>query len=255
VLLNDKSATVAVKARGSRTMLAKLNKADITAYVDLNGYNQTGSFTIPVSVRLPYEEVSVVEKKPYGVNVQIDQLVTQEFPVTVEVTGEPRDGFEVYNLSSQQSTVEIKGPSDLVTSVERVVAALDVSGATDDVVRNPALICYNTNEDVVASKYLTLTPDKPDVRCEILKRKNVPIKAVLKDYSGGHVAEVLNNGYVTVLARQEVLDTVTELYTKPLDVSGIVGDAQVTAQIDLPPGVVIREGVTEVTVGVSVSRQ
>ena len=42
--------------------------------------------------KLPYEEVTVVEK-PFNISVTISELVTQTFPITVEVTDSPRRGL------------------------------------------------------------------------------------------------------------------------------------------------------------------
>ncbi|OQB16013.1 MAG: YbbR-like protein [Firmicutes bacterium ADurb.Bin193] len=251
VLLNDKPSTVSIKIRGSRTMLAKVNKNDITAYVDLDGYNRKGEFSLPVSVRLPYEGLIVTEKKPYSLNVKIDKLTTQSFPVTVEFIGTPDEGFEVYKPVVSHETVEIKGPSDIVTEIEKVVALVDVDGVRSDVVSNKPLVFYNTNADVVGHKYLSATPEKVEVRCTVLARKELEVKAVLEDGDDKYTATILTGSRVIVLGKPEDLKSVTEIRTLPIRVKNIKQSTKVAARLDLPPGVVV-EGVTDVTVDISV---
>lgn len=253
VLLNEKQSNVSLVIRGSRTMLAKINKSDIAAYIDLNGYNQTGSFSLPVSVRLPYDGISVVEKKPNIVNIQIDKLVTQVFPVTVEVKGEPSAGFMTYKPIASQSTVEIKGPNDVVTSIERVVASLDISGASNDVTGSLSPVCYNSNGDEVSSKFLSSFPEKLEVRCGIMKRKTVPVKAVFAGQ--GHEGDVLTNSSIIIFGKPEIIDNIIEIYTKPIDVAGITGNKRITAQLDMPENVFVLDDITEVAVDISVKSQ
>lgn len=252
VLMNEKATTVSLRLRGSRTMLAKIDKEDITAYVDLDGKNQTGTFLLPISARLPYEEVSVIDKKPYNINVTIDKLITQTFPVTIEVVGNPQEGFEVFEAIASQSSVELKGANDVVTSVDRVEVSIDVSGASTDVVGTRALTFYNTNDDIITSKHISSTPDKLEIRCQILKKKTVPVKAVMTDQTPNHIVNVIASNYITILAEPHILDGINEINTKPINVSNIRENTKVTTLLDFPEGVVPIDGMTEMTVEILV---
>jgi len=248
ILTNEKTDTVSIKVRGSRTMLAKINKSEITAFADLNGYYQTGTITIPISVRLPFSELSVIEKKPYGVNVTLDKIVTQSFPVTVEIIGIPETGFEVYESIASQSVVELQGPGELVASIERVVATVDVSGVNDDILVTRELGFYNTNGDAVLNKYLTSAPNMVEVRCEVLKRKTIAINPIIKDAAEGFDATVISSGQITILGRPDVLEHITQVDTAPINASGITKTTKVTAQLDLPANTFALGNISEVTV-------
>ncbi len=182
VLMNEKPSAISIRIRGSRTMLAKFDKQDITAYIDLNGYNQAGTFSLPVSVRLPYEELSVVEKKPYSLSVKIDRIITRTLPVSVRTTGTPKEDYAMHESVLSLNTVELKGAEEIISSIDRAEVTVDISGMSSDVIASVPVTFYNTNEDIVTSKYLTSTPEKLDVRCVILKKKTVPVKIII---SGG----------------------------------------------------------------------
>ncbi len=251
ILTNEKNDTVSVRIRGSRTMLSKVNKPDIMAFIDLNGYNQTGTFSLPITVRLPFEELSVVEKKPYGINVTIDKRVTQSFPVTVEITGTPQAGFEVYETIPSQSTAELTGPGDLVASIEKVVAKLDVSNVSNDILVTRNLTFYNTNNDIVTNKHLTSQPESVELRCEVLKRKTVPVKPVMDSQHSNYLANVITNNNIVILGKPEVLDKITEIYTKPISVSDLNESSKKSAKLDIPDDIVTLDGISEVTVEIS----
>ncbi|NLB82035.1 MAG: hypothetical protein GX800_10610 [Clostridiaceae bacterium] len=248
VLTNEKTETVSVKVRGSRTMLAKINKSEISAFADLNGYFQTGTITVPISVGLPIGELSIIEKKPYGVNVTIDKIISQSFPVTVEITGTPEPGFEVYESIASQRIIELKGPSELIASIEKAVVSIDVTGVSDDIMVTRPLVFYNTNQNVVSSRHLTSVPETIEIRSEVLQRKTDLVKAKLTDDNGGFVANVIPSNQITVLGKPNVLEQINFVDTNPISLSGITSDTKVVAKLDLPKGIVGLGNISEVTV-------
>jgi len=248
VLTNEKPETVSIKVRGSRTMLAKINKSEITAFADLNGYYQTGTVTVPISVRLPAGELSVIEQKPYGANVILDKIITQNFPVTVEITGVPSAGFEIYESIASPGVVELQGPSELVSSIGKVVALVDVGGANDDLMVIRQLSFYNTNSNIVSSKYLTATPEKTEIRCEVLQRKVVTVNPVFTDANSGFTAAVIPGNGVTILGKPDLLSQINVIDTKPIKASTAVKNTKIIVPLDLPEGIVAFENLTEVTV-------
>lgn len=252
VLINEKPSSISIKLRGSRAMLAKINKEDITAYIDLNGYNQAGTFSFPMSVRLPYEEIRVVEKKPDSLSVTIDKLITRSLPVTIKTIGTPSDGFAIYESILSQNMIELKGPNDIITSIDLAEVSVDISDMTSDVIATIPIVFYNTNEDVISSKYLTSTPEKIDVRCVILKKKTVPVKIIMNDADQSHTAQVLINSNITIMGKPEIIDKIVEVYSKPLNVSGIKTNTKITLQLDLPNDVVVLDGITDVTAEIGV---
>lgn len=248
ILTNEKNHSVSIKLRGSRTMLAKINKSEITAFADLNGYYQTGTVTVPVSVRLPFNELSVIEKKPYGVNVTIDKIISQGFPVTVEITGTPASGFEVYESVASQGVVELQGPGELVSSIEKVVAEVNVNSADNDIMVTRELGFYNTNGNAVSNKHLTSIPDKVEVRCEVLKRKTVAINPIIKDASDGFTATVIPSGQIIILGKPEVLEQITQIDTVAVNAGGITKTTKTAAKLNLPDGIVTLGNISEVTI-------
>ncbi|MDD3766859.1 MAG: CdaR family protein [Eubacteriales bacterium] len=251
VLINEKPHTVSLKLRGSRNILSQINKSDITAYVDLNGYNQSGTFLLPILVRLPYEEVTVVEKKPFNISVTISELVTQTFPITVEVTGQPQERFMVYEAIPTISSVDITGPSEIVATIERVVANINVTGADRLVTAMSPLKFFNSNQDIVTSKHLTASADTVEVRAEILQSKSVPVKAVLSDGAGDkYTASVVTNSFVTILAEPSELASIDTLYTEPVKIQNDTESERVTAKLIIPENVHTQEDITEVIVEV-----
>ncbi len=255
VLSSEKPDDISVKLRGSRSTLAKIRPEYITAFIDLSeisAYGQAGTYTVSLSVRLPYDGVTVVEKKPGSVGISIDQIVTRTFPVTPEIVGVPREGYVVYESTLSQSTVELTGPSQIISSIDKVKATINVADRTDDAVAASSLVFYNSNDDKVTDKNLTAKPDRVDVRGVVLKTKTVPVKVVMSGGAQTHTATLLTNSAVTILAKADAVDRISEIYTKPVNVSAIRTGTTVTAALDVPDGIIVSGGITEVSVKIEV---
>jgi hypothetical protein len=108
------------------------------------------------NVSLP-SGVEVLEVNPSTMLIQIDRIVSQQKPVRLVVSGEPRAGYRLLGKPVvEPATVTVSGAQQLVETIRDVVAAvsLDDRGKDDSVVavtlqRNP-LLSYSVNAVEVA---------------------------------------------------------------------------------------------------------
>ena len=82
------------------------------------------------------------------------------------------------------------------------------------------------------------------------------MKAVISeaDHFPNHTAAPLTGSVIVIAGRSEVIDSVAEVYTKPINVSEITDEARVTAALDLPAGIQSFDGITEVMILVKIQR-
>jgi hypothetical protein len=108
------------------------------------------------NVSLP-SGVEVLEVNPPTVLIQLDRVISQEKPVRVVVTGEPRAGFRLLGKPvAEPASVTVSGAQQVVESIREVVAdvSLEDRGKDDGVAavtlqRNP-LLSYSVNAVEVA---------------------------------------------------------------------------------------------------------
>ena len=249
VLVNEKPYTVSLTLRGSRNILSQISKDDITAYIDLSSYGQNGTFSAPILVRLPYEEVSVVSKKPFNASIIINELVTQTFPVTIEFTGEPADGFLVYESIPSQQAVEVTGPTEMIASIEKAVAFIDVTNADSLVTSKSELSFFNTNQDIITGKHLKYNPETIEIRTEILKSKRVPVIPVLSaEDESRFTVDIVINSFVTIFGEPSDLEGIDTIYTETINTAGSTQNQKITAELILPSRIMVLDSISEVTV-------
>gem|GEM_PF-2546144 len=254
VIMNEKINPVTIKLKGTRNMLSNVNKNNITAYVDLSGYNKQGTYSLPIHIRLPYEEISIMEKKPYNININIDKLISQEFKIQVQITGTPKADFSALSPVTSQSLLSVKGPSELVKSIDKAVVEQDISLAAEDIVQLQRIKLLNTNGDEITNKALVFAPEKIEVRTPIVKRKVVPVKPILQSGADNIEASVMDIMEVTIIGKESVIDPIIEIYTKPIKTEDLKEDTNITAELAVPNDVTILEKTTHVLVSLKVKK-
>ncbi len=134
-----------------------LGMDEMDAFVDLSG-KEPGSHLVRVQGRPP-RGLSLVQLEPEQVRVTIEAYLSQDFPVELDLIGEPAENWELVEYTLDPETVLVGGPEsafERVSSVEVIVdktgmrlverlevqpEALDEEGIpVDDIVIDPAAV-------------------------------------------------------------------------------------------------------------------
>ena len=248
VITNEAQTYVDLKLRGPRKMLADVNKNNIFASIDLTGYSNAGEYTIPVQVRLPFAEIEVLQKNPPNIPIIIDYLVTQQFQVEVLFTGTPQEGYSVHSPATTQNLIEVSGPGELIKNVDKAAVEIDVDGASSDVVALAKIVLLNSNGDLIEHNSITVTPEKVETFCTLLRGKSVPVVCVFDGDSDLYSVKFLSNEYVIIFGKDDILATISEIKTTPISVGDIVGNMQMYAPLAIPDEVYTDQKITEVPI-------
>jgi len=253
-LMNDKPYTVEVKLRGTRSVLAGVNKNNISAFVDLAGYKKSGTFSVPLRIVLPFDQITVVEKKPYNINVTIDKIITRKFTISASLSGEPKENYIAYPPTTTQNIIEVKGPQSIVDSIDKAIVQLNVASAVDDVIDLQKVKLINSDGDEVANKLLASTPEKVEVHSTVLFKKKVPITVVLSTQPPLLDTEILGDSEVYILGKQDMLNGITEIHTETIKDDLIKTETKVTVPLIVPTGVILEQKINDVNVKLKVKQ-
>ena len=153
VVSNDINMTVDIKVKGTRQRLATLDRESIIAYVDLSDCVGKKTYELPINVKLPYEDLKLVNKSIQKVSVSVDNYITREFPVDYAYKGELKNkNYFIKETKLLASKVSVSGPESIIKTVEKSTVIIDISGASDDISGFAPVEFFNSNNDVVVSK-------------------------------------------------------------------------------------------------------
>jgi len=218
---NKDSFTVNVKVKGLYNDLLKLQAKDIKATAEITDFKE-GLNSLVVEVEIPNNDMKVDVISPKNITCTIDQIVSVSVDVLVQYQGVQASGFHLEYGASNPDSVIVKGPRSIVNSVSSAIAVVNVEGMQENVVQNKPVVLYDNTNKEIDTKFLTISPSSVEASYDILPTKTVPVKPVFtgepaEGYKLTDLAVDMKN--VEIAAPKEILDTIVELETEPIDIT------------------------------------
>ncbi len=252
-LVSDDDLSVELKIRGSRKRIANIENKNIYATVDLANISKTGTFSLPIAISIPYEYDEIVSKKPYNASVFIDKVVSVNREVKVLTSGSTANGYIAATPVPSETTVKLTGAVTMIDTISGVGLELDFDGRSADIKDTEKLFFLDKNGKKIAESnkiydLVKMDIETVDVECKVYKQKTVLVKVDAKTSGGvdGYKVSVQPE-HITIYAENEVLEAISELSTKPVNLDEIT-TGSTTVEIEIPNGVFLRDGVDTVTV-------
>lgn len=246
---------VSVRVRGRRATISELTKSEIKAEVNLRG-RMEGENLIPVAVTVP-DNVELLDINPPEIMVTLETIIEKQVPIVVRLTGTPAGGFAAMDPSAKPGEAVLKGARSVVESVKSAFVSVDISGKNRDVKGNfPLRVVDEKNGEV---KNITFRPETVDVIVPIVKKADVEvIPKITGSPAGGYAVSDITVVPLTlsVTGENEVVESLNELYTEGLDITGLSQDIQKEVKVILPEGVrPVRGEKDTVTVFINIEKE
>lgn len=253
-LVNDNKATVELKVRGSRKKIANIDNKNVYATVDLSGVSKKGTFSLPISISIPYEYNEIVSKNPYNIEVVIDKTVKEERDIKLIETGSTANGYIAGKAALSTQKVTLEGAESVLKSISGVAAVLDYddrSAAISDV--SELYFIGEDNKRIAKDSSIysmvEMSESSVEINCDVFRLKTVPVKVEYDDSSQVSDFKVsVQPSNVTIYAENEVLDATNEILTKAISFAELSENGTVSAELVFPEGVKARDVIKEVTI-------
>ena len=240
VIAVDIPESVRVKVRGPRTLIIGLSPKDIKSYVDLKGLADGGN-TAKVNTAIP-ANFELVEVSPEKINFRLDTIASRQLPVEAKIVGTPAAGVVVGKITYSVPAVTVKGPSELLNTVSKVLATVDVSGQTTDFTINAPLSLVDENGKKVEG--LTVSPGNVSISLAvtpIVHKKVVDVKLNIVGIlaKGLTLNQISTNPEkVEISGDDKVLGKTDFIFTEPVNLATIDKDTALEVKLQLKDGVV-----------------
>lgn len=211
----DDTQTVNVVVSANRSVLNKIRNEDIAAIADMKELTLNTQIPIRVSIRDFENKYKDAYATPRNLIVELEEEETKKFPIVPATSGTVRDGYALGDIRALPEKVSIRGPKSVIQRINRVEAAVNVSGMSADELIQSQLVLYDSDNREIDQSLLknNLGGEGVAVSVQILKVKNIP---VLFDESGIGVADGYSIKEVTYEPK-EVQITGTEEALRKID--------------------------------------
>ncbi|MDW7675515.1 MAG: CdaR family protein [Bacillota bacterium] len=255
LVITNKPPNVQVRLAGSRTSLAAVSQREIRAYVDLQEA-VLGSNLVPINITAP-NGVEIVSVTPAQVNLYVDQILEERWPVSVRFKGELPEGYETLETQVRPDFVFLRGNSELLNEVKDVFVTVDLMA------EQPDNNIFNLTVEVISQANQLITPSlgvNPtwvEVSVPIQQvtgQKTVPVEInTLGQVAAGYEIRAIEvNPDTAVISGGGAALEQIEALILAVDVEGLAETTTIAANPILPEGVAEVEP-TEFLVTVSVA--
>ena len=191
--------------------------------------------------------------------LNLEEKVTQQFPIKVVTTGSTKNGFAVSGTSSTPNIVKVDGPKSAVEKITEIRASVDVDQRNASFETEPELHIYDAYGEEITNDKITLDVSSAKVSVEIYATKTVPIEINLRGTPGeGYGVEgvVYQPQNVELVGPAEALAKIETVEVDDVSVSGMTEDYQTDVDIRdyLPDGVSVVNIPPEITVNISITK-
>lgn len=245
---------VTLKVEGNTSDINKIKKSDFKVQVDLSEYAwKKGENKVPVSIVDYPITVSIRNTNTLTVSVKIEDMVEKTMPITSDIIVTPRQGYFASVATIDPKEVKVTGAESVVTRVSSLV----VSDNKEDVFEN-VVGSYDIKPlDEAGNEVLgvLLSEKSANVEIKVSKGKSVKVNVVTTGQlpNGLKLKSIESNKkFVEILGPKEILDTISEVNSTPLNLSSINESKDVSLGIVIPEGLKLSQGEDYITLKVNV---
>lgn len=239
---NNEDFKIKVKLTGRRDEIDKVSDGQIQVRADLRGFG-AGINNVPLEIIVPNNVE--VDPTPRFIRVELERIVSEQREVKVITSGIPKDSFIVGNLEYKPTTVWIEGAESYVNSVKNVVAKLDVTEESENIVSSLPLKPVNSRDEEVENVAVEIS--HVDVSLSVDLLKTVPIKPDLQITAepGYIITDVkVSPVDVTLRGQKDLINGITEITTESVSLEGLNQNRTLNVKLNLPEGVTLHRAVS-----------
>ena len=236
-IIEDAPASARVVLSGPRDTIITMKADVLKAYIDASGVkpgqnNVTITFTPPAGMTL-------VEVKPDNITINVDEYAERKLPVEIVPLGKFSDDVALKSVTIVPKEVTVSGRKQQVNAAAKVVMKVNLTGQTKNFSSVGALEAWDNSGNVLD---VHVNPAQGQAQYELnllRKDKAVPITvpttgAVADGYEVKSITQ--SPSQLTITGREEIVDSVNEIQTEPIDISGVNTPIQGTYKRVLPNG-------------------
>lgn len=250
---NKYRTTVDITVEGRKDVLAKVRDTDFEVVLDLSKVNSVEDKRIRLNdPKCSQSGVTIKTIYPMLIDLELIKMKGDFFPVEIEGELTAKTGFKVYRITSNPENLFLEGEEGLINRVGSIKAVWNQKNLDRDITKR--INCKVFDRDGKEISELSKNNLSCEVKVEVAKE--VPITLTTKGKLAQDFVEtlrVLNPEKALITGPPELLEKITELKTKPVDIENINQDMNVTGLIELPEGVKLVDITTrEVAVNITV---
>lgn len=242
--------TVTVSLKGRQDKVKRINSSEIDAVVDLSKVSDVSTGFLYVEIYKIPAGVSFESVSPRGVNIKLEKIGENPYPVEIVTTGKAKGNYKVVGVSISPKTISIEATDSVINSIGQVKAFADVTEIKSDT--SMKLMCKVYDKD---GNEMLEFDNRYSVEARIEVAKEVSVIPVVKgkpakDYVDG--IHKVSPDKVLISGPSSLIDSIDNLKTETIDIENLNASTTKTTDIVLPDNISLINFQKSVSVNVAI---
>lgn len=240
-VINRPPESALITIEGPNSALAQAPQSEFRGLIDLSDMAY-GEAEVPIVVQGDFEQVEIVSVFPETAQIRLDQIISRDIPVALQVRGEVPRGHRLGTERVEPATVQVTGSADRVNQLAESRVIVFVDDAREDITEMRRPTFYDLEGNVASTAGLTVSPQEVETIVPIVELAGFaekPISALwIGEPAPGHrLLDVrVEPGSIQVTGSPAQLDTLF-VQTEPIDITGLTESLTQQVSLDLPEGI------------------
>ncbi|MCR4586525.1 MAG: hypothetical protein K5686_12480 [Lachnospiraceae bacterium] len=235
--VKNELSSIGVTITAKRTILDSLSAENILAEADVSNLSVMNTVPLQLSTNKNNSLIESIKTDTPVLELLVENLKEISIPITMDVLGEPADGYVVGDVTYATNTVRVSGPESVIDNIQSAMCSISVDERVSDISSSLDINLYDRNYEKVDHENVRKNISTINVSVAILPTKSVPVlyeasgiqadNYVLVGQPQGDIPEVL------IAGRQKVLNDINYIRAGYKDVNIDGRTESVTARVDL----------------------
>ena len=244
--ISTESIVVVVEAPSS--VLETLKPSDFSAVLDLSQVALGEDLALPVVVNTKIPRVSVTNYSPAAINVRLEQLVSREIPVVLDIRGSVARGHTQGEALIDPQTITVVGTAEQVEPLDAARVTVFLNSVRDTFTATPFPIFYDRQGQIASVSGLdNVSTESVAVTIPVAESADFAEKIIDVNWRGqpadGYRLLSINANPPSVLVQGSPsrLTALTQVTTEPIDITGLTETFSQPVTLALPDGITLDE--------------
>ena len=240
-IVSGVDSVVNVTISGTRSDVNRIKLDDLRASCDLSEITVPGRYSVPILCDSP-GGTAVISVIPSTITIYVDESSEKSVPVEAKLVkgGTANLGYRIDKLEPSEGTVTITGPKGEIEKIEKAMVDVVLDSGVERSVKwmgEVYLVDYDGQK--YSNHYIGIDRESINVTVHVNKYESVPIAVKYKNDDAEELGYevIVTPGTAEIKGSKDLVESIDNIFTKPVDISNIRGITAFSVELDLPEGI------------------
>ncbi|MCR5120138.1 MAG: hypothetical protein K6B44_11045 [Lachnospiraceae bacterium] len=173
--VKNEVSSIDVTITAKRTILDSLSAENIMAVADVSNLSVMNTVALQLSTNKNNSMIESIKTDTPVLELLVENLKEISIPITMEVLGQPAEGYVVGDVTYATNTVRVSGPESLIDKIASAMCSISVDERTSDISSSLDIELYDSNYEKIEHSNIRKNISTINVSVAILPTKTIPV--------------------------------------------------------------------------------